>query len=94
MNDIILTTELDPMVANGDFVAGESLGQAEQLLLLTGKGEWKQTPTAGVGLADYVEGHSESDMCREIRQQMEMDGIRVRRLTLTDGKLEVDSEWK
>ena len=93
MNDIILTTELDPMVKDGDFVAGESLGQAEQLLLLTSKGEWKQTPTAGVGLVNYVEGHSESDMCREIRQQMEMDGIRVLSLAIKQGTLDINSEW-
>lgn len=94
MNDIILTTELDPMVANGDFVADESLSQAEQLLLLTCKGEWKRTPTAGIGLVNYVEGHSESDMCREIRQQYELDGIRVLSLTLNNGDLNINSEWK
>ena len=94
MNDILLTATLDPMIADGDLAVGESLGQTEQLLLLTAKGEWKQTPTAGVSLVNYIESHDESGMCREIREQLERDGIRVRSLSIEDGRLNIDASWK
>lgn len=94
MTDIILTTDLDLQVVNGDLVTGDSLKQAQQLLLGTNKGEWKQNPTMGVGVVNYLETASMSELSREIREQFTKDGMKVSSVNISGTTLNVEAEWK
>ena len=94
MTDIALTTDLDMMVADGDLVTEENLKQAQQLLLVTNKGEWKQHPTAGVGVANYLETASAGELSREIREQFSRDGMKVSSVKISGTTLEVEATWK
>lgn len=94
MTDIILTTDLDLQVVNGDLVTGDCLKQAQQLLLGTNKGEWKQNPTMGVGVVNYLETASMSELSREIREQFTKDGMKVSSVNISGTTLNVEAEWK
>lgn len=94
MTDIALTPDLDIKVADGDLVTEENLKQAQQLLLVTNKGEWKQHPTAGVGVANYLETASAGELSREIREQFSRDGMKVSSVKISGTTLEVEATWK
>lgn len=94
MTDIALTPDLDMKVADGDLVTEENLKQAQQLLLVTNKGEWKQHPTAGVGVANYLETASAGELSREIREQFSRDGMKVSSVKISGTTLEVEATWK
>ena len=94
MTDIALSPDLDMMVADGDLVTEENLKQAQQLLLVTNKGEWKQHPTAGVGVANYLETASAGELSREIREQFSRDGMKVSSVKISGTTLEVEATWK
>lgn len=94
MTDIALTPDLDMMVADGDLETEENLKQAQQLLLVTNKGEWKQHPTAGVGVANYLETASAGELSREIREQFSRDGMKVSSVKISGTTLEVEATWK
>jgi len=94
MTDIALTPDLDMKVADGDLVTEENLKQAQQLLLVTNKCEWKQHPTAGVGVANYLETASAGELSREIREQFSRDGMKVSSVKISGTTLEVEATWK
>jgi hypothetical protein len=94
MTDIALTPDLDMKVADGDLVTEENLKQAQQLLLVTNKGEWKQHPTAGVGVVNYLETASAGELSREIREQFSRDGMKVSSVKISGTTLEVEATWK
>lgn len=91
MMDILLEND-DLKVVNGDLVVGGSKKQQQYLLLATDKGEWKQYPRTGVGLFGFLEDENPTLLFREVREQMMMDGMRVKRIDYKDGQLIIDAE--
>lgn len=94
MDDIILTEQLDLQIQNGDLVVSDNLKQAQQLLLGTNKGEWKQNPKAGVGIVNFLETHNVGELSREIREQFTQDGMKVNSVKINGSTLNVEAEWK
>ena len=94
MKDIHLNSAFEPIIVNGDFAVDENLKQAQMLLLQTNKGEWKQHPTAGVGVPNYIETYNMYDLSREIREQFSQDGMKVNSVHITGTTLNVEAEWK
>ena len=52
MKDLLLTDTGELEISNGDFVAGENYNQQQAMLLVAQEGEFKMTPTIGVGIGD------------------------------------------
>jgi hypothetical protein len=93
MKDILLNTENELQIANGDFVVGESLNQQVGLLLLLNKGELKQYPLTGVGIYDLINTESKEDIKNAVSEQLKDDGLKLRNLELTDDKLYITAEY-
>lgn len=94
MNDILLDTNSDLQIINGDFVCGQSDGQNQVLLLATDKGEWKENPTVGVGLFGFLEDEGPANLFSEIRAQFTADGLTINELkVLPDNKLGIDAKY-
>lgn len=91
MMDILLEED-DLQILNGDLVVGGSKKQQQYLLLATDKGEWKQHPRTGIGLFGFLEDENPTLLFREVREQMMMDGMRVKRIDYKDGQLIIDAE--
>jgi hypothetical protein len=74
MNDILLDSDGDLQIQNGDFVIGKSDAQNALLILRAEKGTFKQFSLLGVGLVKYLNAPLDSTLRREIQLQMEADG--------------------
>lgn len=93
MKDILLNIDNDMQIANGDFVAGESLNQQVGLLLLFNKGELKQYPLTGVGIYELINTESADDIKNAVREQLKDDGLKLRALELTNNKLYITADY-
>jgi len=101
---IILTEnlELDIKVvrdAEGKIISGIQVGdvtrQNQKIIILAQKGEIKETPTLGVGLASFIDDDDSSDLLREIRANLREDGQTVNSCGFnSDGKLVVDASYE
>jgi len=81
IQDILLDENFDVIAENGDFKMGDATLQNQQLLLLTGKGEWKQSPVVGIGLAEYLLDDAPVDeLHQEIQKQFSLDGMKVKKI--------------
>lgn len=68
---------------DGDFVMIESTAQHQRQLLLNNKGEFKESPTVGVGAALFLdEDDGMQNLMREITAQYSADGMDVRSISL------------
>lgn len=94
MKDILLTSEAEIMVQNGDFVIGEAIEQQQALLLIAHQGEFKSTPEVGVGISDLLLGEELLEYRHKIRNQYMMDGLKINSLELYEiGSLKIDAEY-
>lgn len=93
MIDILLDAEFDLLITAGDFVTGESTRQHQQLLLLTEKGELREFPTRGVGLASWLNDEGPGDLNSQIKREYELDGMRVLQISGVAPKLKIEAVY-
>ena len=93
MNDILLTTDFDLDITNGDFAVGSSKTQQPQLLLNTSPGEWPNAPTTGIGIARYVESADHESMARRVQTELTADGMRVNRINIDGSTIKIDATY-
>ncbi len=89
--DIRLTDDFDLLFADGDLSVAESTQQHQRLLLLSSKGDFKQSPEATVGLSAYIERTNPGELVREVRTLFARDGMRVERIKIDTENLEIDA---
>ncbi len=94
MTDILLDTDGDLLIVEGDLVIGESTSQHQQLLLITHQGEWKQNPKLGVGIEDFLNNEDINAMMNEINYQFTQDGMKVNSTNMLNGKLYIDAKYE
>lgn len=93
MNDILLDTDYDLAIINGDLSVGDSTVQRQQSIVLDGKNDWKQHPTTGVGALGFIDDEEPQAFFVEIREQMVMDGMKVNKLEVTpEGSIYIDAK--
>lgn len=92
MTDFLLN-DSDLLIINNDFVLGESTLQHQQLLLQSNKGDWKENPLAGVSVLSWLKDDNEAGLLSEIKQEFEKDGMKVNKLQLLNGKIEIDAYY-
>lgn len=80
--DYLLDENDDLLIADGDFVKGESTKQHQSLLVRLKKGELRQFPKTGVGIEDFLQDENPGDAHVEIQRQLEADGMVVRDIQL------------
>ncbi len=93
--DIMLDENNRLIIVNGDYKVDYSDGQHTKLLLFTTPGAWRQYPLAGVGIRRAINAKNPAgtlSLRRDILMQLTADGMRVKKLGLSNGKLLIDSE--
>jgi hypothetical protein len=93
MKDLLLDTDFDLLIKDGDFVIGESDEQNKSLLLLCVKGDFKEKPDVCVGIENYLESEDPAEMIREIKAQFTGDGMNVRQVLIENGKINIDAKY-
>ncbi len=83
--DYIQTEDGDLLIRDGDFVVNESTKQHQRDLLIANKGEYKQHPTVGVGLNNYLlDEMEENEFKVMVTTEFENDGMRVGSIGVND----------
>jgi len=84
--------------ASGKVVSGWTVGnvtsQNQALILLCQKGEFKTSPTVGVGINDMCNDNDFRLWRREITEQMEQEGQRITRLELNEKGLIIEAKYR
>lgn len=93
MVDILIDSQNELAISNGDFDLGESTSQHQLLLLQSSKGDWRQSPATGVSLKEYLKEESPELILPEIKEQFELDGMNVNALTINNGSLNIDASY-
>lgn len=78
--DLKLTEDFDLLFKDGDLVIGESSRQHQTLLLLSHKGEWREFPAVGVGLARWLNDEESGDLNARIKREFEADGMKIQQV--------------
>lgn len=95
MIDFLLDSEFDLVIENGDIKMGNSDLQHQQLLLLTGVGEWREKPTAGVDLLSELDDEAETaSIENRIKRAFEADGMTVNKCRIQGTAIEVEAFYK
>jgi len=82
------------LITSGLFI-GDVTQQNQKIILLAEKGEIKEAPTLGVGIASFLDDDSPSDLLREIRENLREDGQTVKSCGFnTSGKLVIDAGYE
>ena len=93
-NDYLIDYSTGHMqMRDGDFVMGEATKQHQRKLMMTQKGEYKQNPLTGVGVANYLDDENPDDLMRETRKQFVQDGMTVNKLLMTTKGISVDANY-
>ena len=85
--DILLDENMEMIAERGDFIVGDATLQQQQLLLLSEKGEWKQSPVVGVGIRSFLlDDVTVHELHQEIQKQFALDGMHVSKIEGNDWK--------
>ena len=94
MKDILIDENNDLQLLAGDFEVGHSDNQQQKAILTTEKGEWKEHPEVGVGIAQMLADDLYTEVLIEIKKQLEYDGMQINDVALKEGgKLLVDGQY-
>lgn len=75
---------------------GEITYQNQAVILQASKGEFKEFPTLGVGIAAMVNDHETAGWRREIALQLEAEGMTVNEVVIdkTTNKMTIDAQYR
>lgn len=83
--------------SSGKIVSGLALGdilhQNQAVILTVRKGELKEFPSVGVGVADMLLEHDFNAIRSEIRKQLELDGQIVSSVQVTEHGILIDAKY-
>ena len=80
------------MITSG-LQVGDTLRQNQALILALNKGELKERPSVGCGIADMLMDHDPLYWRTLIREQLEMDRQRVNNIRITPKGIEIDATY-
>lgn len=90
---IQLTNDLQLVYGELSLVVGDTLQQNEYLLLTSQKGDIKEYPTLGVGIADMAGDDELEAWKKNIREEFAKDGLKVKKIEITSQKMELDADY-
>ncbi|CAN5437071.1 hypothetical protein BH09BAC1_BH09BAC1_05020 [soil metagenome] len=86
--DILLDSDGDLLIREGDFVVGPSDDQHVLDILMSAPGDWRQSPLVGVNIITFLnapmDGTQRNALRQKIALQLQLDGIRISEMDLMD----------
>lgn len=89
---IKVVTDASGRIQSG-LVVGDILHQNQALILIFHKGDLKDDVSVGVGIDRMLLDNDRLSWSREIREQLEMDGQKVKDVQVTDKTIKIDSRY-
>jgi nucleoside phosphorylase len=94
VNDFKTNQAGDLHIAGGDLVVAESTLQHQADIVWSEKCWIKHAPTLGAGLQAYLnDSGSMSGLIRNIRQELERDGMSVNSISLAGDAIDIDAAY-
>lgn len=92
--DLLLEVERDNsgIIVSG-IRTGNTLYQNQYLILQAQKGEFKESPVLGVGIGDITNDDEITSWQRDIREQLQLDGMRVEKLNINETSMELKAQY-
>ncbi len=90
--DIKVVKDSSGRILSG-LVVGDILHQNQALILLLHKGDLKDDVSVGVGIDRMVLDNDRLTWSREIREQLEMDGQKVKDVRVTEKTIKIDASY-
>lgn len=91
---IEVTRDAQNKITDG-LVIGDVTSQNQNTILLAEKGEIKNSPLLGVGIASYLDDETPSELLREVRINLRLDGQKIRSCGFDDeGKLIIQGGYE
>jgi hypothetical protein len=84
----------DLLVRGKSLVINETTDQNQRIILYSNKGEIKEDGMVGVGLDNMLLEHDFSKIRKEIIEQMERDGQRVKSVRVSENGVELKAEYR
>ena len=94
MNDFQLDNNGELKIINGDFVIADATLQHQHHIIIAQKGEYKEFPEIGVGIANMILDENPRKILTQIRRNFEYDGMKVNSLKFTENSFEIDAPYK
>jgi len=92
--DILLDDNNELQFRNGDFLVEESDGQHIQDILIAAPGHYKQYPLLGANITNGLNGSNTIEFKRNIRLQLESDGMEVETINFNNDQININAERK
>lgn len=93
MRGILLDDTNNLLIQNKTLTIGETLFQNQKLIIGSHKGEIKENPLLGVGITNFIDDEEPSELLREVRINLRMDGQKVKKSLFENGKLIIESKY-
>ena len=90
--DIKVVTDASGRIQSG-LVVGDILHQNQALILIFHKGDLKDDVSVGVGIDRMLLDNDRLSWSRDIREQLEMDGQKVKDVQVTDKTIKIDARY-
>jgi hypothetical protein len=92
---ILLDRDGELLVQNGSVAVGDITGQNQNFILLAAEGEFKESPTKGVGIYNFLEDDSPENLVRKIQSQFFSEGLKIGRLRVQmPAKIDIDAQYR
>jgi len=93
MTDLSHTEDFDLDISSGDFQRTDPTGQMRRLVLVTNKGDFKNTPLSGCNLIEFLKGNldagDQSSIRRRVRLQMDFNNLPVSSIRINGPEITV-----
>lgn len=93
MRGILLDETNNLLIQNKTLAIGDTLFQNQKLIIGAHKGEIKENPLLGVGITNFIDDEEPSELLREVRINLRMDGQKVKKSLFENGKLIIESKY-
>lgn len=93
MKDILVDENNELKIINGDFSIGDSASQSVEQILISRRGDWKESPQVGCDIQRSKNGVIGRFLERNIRVQLEADGFSVEKLRVTEKGVELKGDY-
>lgn len=93
MVDILLNTDGDLLIRNGDLVVGNSDDQNVSDILQSQKGDYKRSPQIGLNAINFLSStQNGQDIKTQVKLQLQLDGFTVQdvKITTVDKQLQIE----
>lgn len=94
MQDILVNTDYDLNIVNGDFQISESSDQNIEFIFKTNPGDFKEHITTGIAIQKSKNSNIDRFLDRTIRVQMKADGFKISQLEITETGVTIDGNYE